>query len=275
MSYTKLLKYALVIPSIVLVATVVQASNNGSDSAADLAYSAGWSSGTNGGTGFQAWSLSTSGTVFAGFFTGDSSTISGGTANINTSGTSFKMFGNPDGSTYANAYRSFAGGALSVGQTFSINLQVNYRNGNKGIDLFQNGFTVFNLNIGNDFYNANNFINGSGSANGTGSVDLYGSFYSASTLFALSLTQTSGSSGTWSITRSGDPALTGGQTGLVTGTYSGDPDQFHLYVGTTDNLSASDLAANSMSIIPEPSSVMLILSAIGAGSAFLGRRRRL
>src|SRR5438045_432483 len=127
-------KLALTLTTIAL-ATIANAATPGTDNAADAAYNAGWTNGTDGGTPatFSAWQLvaTPTGTGTAGFFIGDSTTLGGGNTggNINTSGKSFGMFAHT-GST-ADATRSFDS-PLTAGQTFSIDMAVNFRNGNKG-----------------------------------------------------------------------------------------------------------------------------------------------
>lgn len=227
----------------------------GSDSANHSAYDSGWSNGTDGGTAetFGAWTL-TSIAAQAGRFIGDSTSLSTPGADINTVGDSFGIFGH-SGQT-SEALRDFNGG-LGVGQTFSLNLAVNFRNGNKGFDLRNSGDTViFNFNIGSNNYVVNNATTGNGTIGDT---------YSSNTAFNLSFAQTSESGGTWSIVRSG------GLSDSDSGTYSGVPENFKFYISSTDNdNSANNLYFNNLSIVPEPSSALL--GALGA--MMLLRRRR-
>ena len=122
------------------------------DSANASAYDDGWTAGDNGGSGFAGWMTSDNNdgsTLHAGYFIGDST--SGSSGNINTAGESFGMYANP-ALAWANAERMFDA-SLGVGQTFSIRLAVNYRNGGKGIDLFGpagNGQKLWNFNVGNN-----------------------------------------------------------------------------------------------------------------------------
>jgi len=250
------------------------ASTIGFDNATN--YGGGWTSGTNGGTGFGAWTISstttnTSGTatLYASNYIGDSSGVLGST-NVNTAGnTAFALYANPGSGGYgagdsalSDAYRYFAGGALSPGQTFSLQIGVNYRNGNKGIDIFSSGTNIFNLNIGADTYVVNNTTTNSG--------HLFSDAFSSDTVFTIQIEQTTLTSGTWVVTRSG------GLTGTASGTYTGDADQFHLYCDNTDNSqnNVNNLFANNFTIVPEPSSIALILASIGTGSVYLARRKR-
>ena len=230
----------------------------GSDFASDSAYDGGWNNATDGGTAgtFGAWSLTSTGGA-AGRFIGDSTSLGSPGANINTSGESFGMFGHS--SQTSEAFRDFGGNSLGVGQTFSLNLAVNFRNGIKGFDLRDSSDAViFNFNVASDDYVVQF------AASGNGSI---GNSYSANTAFQLSFTQTSGSGGTWSIIRSG------GVSDSDSGTYSGVAENFKFYEAfTTGGGAAPDnLFINSLVVVPEPASGALGL----LGAALLLRRRRI
>jgi len=231
----------------------------GSDFASDSAYNSGWNNGTDGGTAgtFGAWTL-TNTAAQAGRFIGDSTSLAPGNtgANINTVGESFGMFGH-SGQT-SEAFRDFNGNSLGVGQTFSFDLAVNFRNGDKGFDLRNSAdVVIFNLNIGSNDYVVNNATFGNGSIGNT---------YSANTAFQLSFTQTSGAGGTWSIIRSG------GVSDSDSGTYTGVAENFKFYVISTGNSdNENNLFINSLAVVPEPTSMALGL----LGTVLLLRRRRI
>ena len=113
-----------------------------SDNAANSAYSDGWGNGDNGGTGFNAWSLTTGGD--AGFYLANptSKSITGMTD------PSWAMYGNTGG--FADANRSLSS-AMQVGDTFSFLWGINFDTGtgNKGFSLFVGGTEVINVNNGN------------------------------------------------------------------------------------------------------------------------------
>jgi hypothetical protein len=93
------------------------------DAADDSAYDDGWSEGDNGGSGFGAWDfevfdLGMNG-VLAGFGLGSStSNGSAPSGHIDTGGRAFGLVSSPD--DIALATRSFTGGPLAVGQTFTF-----------------------------------------------------------------------------------------------------------------------------------------------------------
>jgi len=239
---------------------MVQAATIGTDAANDAAYNTitNWSDGTDGGgtAAFGTWSLSSDGAQ-AGHF------ISSATTGIETGGETFAMFGHKDGmiEKEATAFRSFDTD-LALGQTFSIQLKVNFRNGNKGFDLRDGGTTIFNLNVGNNDYTVNNVDSGGGF--------IFGNTYDINTIFTISMLQTSGAGGTWQVVRSG------GLSGTANGTYLGVADNFKLYIKGADNGDdTNQLFVNNISIVPEPTTLGMIGVAMALGSLINARRRRL
>jgi hypothetical protein len=244
-----LIVMALVVAGHVLTLSAQIASDNASNYT-----SATWINGSNLGTGFGAWDLyiSTNGT--AGRFIGDS--VAQGFGNINTNGSSFGMWGNPVGDNYSNAQRAFSN-ALSVGNSFSIQLAIAYRNGSKGISLFSGGFApaneIWNFNVGGDQYSAGGVIQTSWA-------------YSQTSIFNLTASQTSATSIDISLTRGSDNYTT---TISNTGALSG----FRLYVGSTDATgNLNNLYFNNLSVVPEPSTYALL--GLGAASVLWRIRRR-
>ena len=229
--------------SLFVLAAAAHASTDGSDNASN--YSSNWYNGSNGGTGFGPWAFSNNASATNGEFIGDSTYVGNGSANsganINNNGVSFGMYANGGTNPYADATRSFAGGALTGGQDFSCDVAVNYRNGGKGIDIEDaSGNKIFTFNTTGDDYVVSNAATGDGSIGNT---------YSSNTAFHLDFSQTSASGGTWTITRSG------GVTGLESGSYTGDAAAFNLFVYGTSNDTQSDFYSNNFTIsgVPEPS----------------------
>ncbi len=98
-----------------------QAALVASDNAANYT---SWTNASTGGSGFGTWGLSTTGSS-AGFFLGSSTDNdnsnplpAGDTGDINTNSKAWGMYANS--SSLATATRSFTGGALAVGQGFSL-----------------------------------------------------------------------------------------------------------------------------------------------------------
>jgi hypothetical protein len=257
---------------VALAASAINAATPGSDSTADPVYGgsgAGSFNGKDGGTPatFSPWTVTPNppGTTSAGGFIGDSTTLapnnSGG--NVDSAGVAFGLFGHSG--AYVNAVRSFDS-PLTVGQSFIIQLAVNFRNGNKGLDVRDaNGNVIFDFNIGGDDYSVNN--------TGGGTTNLFDRVYDPNTVFTVQLTQTSLDGGQWFITRSG------GQSGTANGDifgYNGVAASFDLYnVATTGGGAPEDnLFFNNIQIIPEPSTLTLLAGSALFGMVFFGRRRR-
>ena len=214
------------------------AASLGTDNASAPAYVAGWSNGTDGGiTGlgaFGQWFLNTN--LPAAYTISSAAGIgSANSAVIDSAGVSFRIL---QTNGEASAFRFLDPAGLGVGQTFSIQLAVNFRSGYKGLDLRgvgTNDPTIFNFNIGGDDYAVN------GAASGNGSV---GSTYSANTIFTLSFTQTSGTGGIWSIVRSG------GVSSSTNGTYTGVARSIKLYNSSPGSEPEHALFVNNLAITP-------------------------
>ena len=232
----------------------VEGSDNGST------YGGTWGNGSGANAAFSAWTINSgNGSGFAGTFIGDPATagISG------MSASSFGQFANPTNSgAFVTADRSFVG-ALSVGQTFSVDWGINFDsgswdtgNGNKGFNLYSGGTG------GTELLNVNNGANSDITLNGNS----VGFGYGVNVM-------------TWSFT------LLDANTLQVqandrdgTGTFSQNlaiaaaPDSIRLYA---TSLQAGDNAQpyyNNFTIVPEPSTmVMALMGAIGLVAA----RRRL
>ena len=233
-------------------ASWLSAATFGSDNAAASAYSGGWTNGTDGSTsgdGFGAWSFTSSGT--AGYFIGNSTNLSGGSgADINTSSKAFGLFSNKNDNGFALANRSF-NGSLQPGQTFTIDLAVNFRNGQKGINIYDsNNIQVINFNIGGDDYKVNNTSIGNG--------------YSNNTRFTLAIVQQTTGGGVWQLARGG------GVSDFDSGAFTGLASRFQIYTDKTDGGSPNDFFANNLAVTPEPASGVLL----GLGAIAVMRRRR-
>ena len=162
---------------------------------------------------------------------------------------------------YANAVRYLDPNGLSAGQSFSFQMAVNFRNGVKGVNLYDTaGVKVFNFNIGGDDYVVNDALSGNGSI---------GNAYSSNTLLNFRFDQTSESGGNWTVERSG------GVTDLDSGTYSGALRRFAFYAGGSGSNGNNDaLFFNNLSVVPEPSTGYLLLSGILAISCLRGWGRK-
>ncbi len=228
------------------------------ENAGNAYYNSGWPGFGSSQPNNFGWFTSATSTSpgYSGFFIGDSRNMAspGNYPDINTGSKSFGLYGGSGGtgSGEADAYGFLKDGsgndqALSVGQTLSLDIAVDWRNGYKGFAARNSGndAEVFTFNTGGDDYVVSN------AATGNGSI---GNAWSDNTVFHISVTQTSAGGGTWAITR------TGGVSDYDTGTYTGDISSFKLYVGQTDSGSPNDFYANNVAVtaVPEPGTAALL-----------------
>lgn len=251
----------LIVTNVLLCAPFAFAATLGTDNASATAYDSGWTDGTDGsitGPGaFGQWFINTNTDI--GHEVSSVSSLGGGSTALDTSGRSFRMTGT--NGQEATAFRFIDPAGLDAGQTFSIDLAVNFRNGFKGIDLRgSSDETIFNLNVGGDDYVVNSAATGNGSL---------GNAYDANTIFTIAFDQTSAGGGTWSIARSG------GILDFDTGTYTGVARSIKLYVGSTDGNNQDALFANNLSSVPEPSEIALVAGLLVLfGASFRKSRMR-
>lgn len=246
------------------------------DNASAAPYSNGWNA------SFPAFSLDGtidgSGSGFGGWLlTADSNTsisiqsvaFLGGSTLLDTASASFRLSGgfySPDGGitwnqAYAKAKRWIDPLGLDAGDSFSFQMAVNWRNGAKGVSIFDtNNNKIFGLNIGGDDYVVNSAFSNNGSI---------GNAYSNDTLLELNFEQTDSTGGTWTITRSG------GVNDIDTGTYAGTLRSFEFYAGgSTSNTNSDALFFNNLSVIPEPSTLSLMFGGLTGLIALRIMRKR-
>ncbi len=234
-----------------------------SENAGNSYYDNPWENGSSQPLNFS-WitSLSVNDPSKAGRFLGDSKNLSAGGlgGDLNTAGRSWGMYGvNGAESAAVGILKDGAGNnaPLSVGQTLSVDIAVNWRNGYKGFAARNaDDAEIFTLNVVADDYIVFNAETGNGSiANGA-----FDNAYSINTVFRITMTQTSTGGGTWIITRSG------GVSDVDTGTYSGVISNFKLFVGNTVAGSENDLFANNVSVTNATANTPVITSATRFGN---------
>ena len=243
-------KIVVVFVSTVMMAGLATASLIATDTASNYTT---WASGDNGGSGFLSWRLWSTGT--AGSFLGDSSLGLNGNTDLNTDSKSFGFWGNPSGGNYMNAERFFDGGALTLGQTFSIQLGVNFRNGNKGFDFLDaSSNSLYTFNVTADQYYS-------------GGTSL-GWDYKADSIFTLSFTRTNTLSYSLSISRND------GSNYVTSLNLASEGAGFKLFIGDTDAGSDNNnLYVNNLSVIPEPTTLALF-GLVGLGLLTFRRMRK-
>jgi hypothetical protein len=234
----------------VSVALALQASDN----AANAVYSGGTFVGLNGGTGFSAWTGSTTG---------------GGGRYMGASGlsasTTFALFSTASG--FSEATRPFST-AMAVGDTFSFAFGytgVADPGGEIGINLFSGanfrlnlkfvgGSTAWVLNDG-----GNNFSTGISWGGGNPGTTLLYSF-----------TRGTGNGYSISLSQGLQTYIGNNFTGSL-GTMDIDRVQFY----TQNQGNNENIGINNLSVVPEPSTyALLALAAAGFGAHVVRRRRR-
>lgn len=169
--------------------------NLGNDNADN--YGGTWNS-TNQGTGFSDWTFdeTTPGGSFTGRFIASFSTA------LDVNGNSFGLFANSANGAVSGAATTFPK-SLEEGDTFTVSIGVNFRDGAKGFDLRDaSNATIINFNVSNDQYRFN------------ASTDLFGNTYDANTVITFTFTQNTNDV-SWTAVRSG--GLTGSESGTVSG----------------------------------------------------------
>lgn len=191
-------------------------------------YGGSWTT-TNQGTGFSNWTFDTGGGGFSGRF------IASFSSALDVNGSSFGLFANSDGTAFSGAAVDMPK-SLEEGDSFTVSIGVNFRDGNKGFDLRDSSnSTIINLNVGSDQYNI------------TGTSGLFSNAYDSNTVFTCTFTQNA-SNVSWTIVRSG--GLSGTQSGTISSISPGTIDNIRFYNASAgsnnDGGGARNLYLNSL-----------------------------
>ena len=244
-------KLAVVLLLVGLLATVGFAAQNANDNSGDPAYQSGWVTGTNGGTGFGAWTLSP---------IGSSGSYIGATGL--PGGNHFGLFSGDGSGNAFFATRSFAGGALTAGQTFSIDLghtTISGAGGDIGLSLLDNGGAVFTLKAVQG--GANWLLNDGAMDFSSGATD------ADNTAFTFRFTYNGGNSYSYTIgSGSGTNFTANDNISNITG--------FRLF--SSQQGANQNAGFDNIAVVPEPSILVLLAGpALLGGWFFLIRRRTL
>lgn len=220
------------------------------DSASDPAYNDGLQTGDNGGTGFQPFQLANGNA-----FIGNSQNNGFGDGNINTLG---EAFGQYDTQTLTRPFT----GALSVGQTFSIDFDNGFLGegevaevrlaDSSGTQLFSFGFTGGTNSYRVDDAAVTNLATSLGFSSGG---------------FQIDFTLTSATTYDLTVVRQ-----LNNQVYTRSGTIAGAIDRVQIVSGPLTPDGSGDVFSNNLAIsnIPEPASLALL----GLGAALVAGRRR-
>ena len=269
-----------------MTAATARAANLASDNAAaSSAYADGWQTGDNGGTGLGAWNLGVSINDVSrdGHFVGSSQGNGFSDGNIDTSGSAWGLYANGNNgivNALAVGYRPFTGGALSIGQTLTLKMDNGFIDGSApGMVGF--ALVTSDLVAGNALFSVLpnsstrfEFLFTGGQSNyqialgdgvgGFNTTDTGVGFTSAGLTVAFTLT----GANSFSVSVNGGPAITGTLGGNASDALNGVA-VFNYAAGSG---SSNDAFFNSLAIVPEPSTALLV----GAGllGALALRKRR-
>lgn len=213
-------------------------------------YGGSWGT-TNQGTGFSDWTFdqATPNGGFAGRFIGSFSSA------LDVNGNAFGMFANSGNDAVSGAAISMPK-TMEEGDSFTVSVGVNFRDGNKGFDLRDgSNSTIINFNVGSNQYNI------------TGTSGLFSNAYDANTVITFTFTQNANSV-SWTAVRSG--GLTGSESGTIGSISSGTITNIRFYnvsAGTNNdggsgerNLYLNSLNFESTYTIAENSTVTVTTS---------------
>ncbi|MCS7049213.1 MAG: PEP-CTERM sorting domain-containing protein [Verrucomicrobiae bacterium] len=246
------------------LSNTAQAAALASDVASDIAYDDGWATGDNGGTGFGPWTLNTFGSGgVAGHFIGNSSNNAGGSSgNINTAGESFGLFAEPG--MVSEAIRPFTG-ALTVGQIFLIDFDNGWiqDGGTVGLGL-QNNASQNRI----EFF----FIGGQTTYKiQTGATQTDSGVGFTGDGLRLEFTLTGADTMKLVIKNTGGSTLATFSNLALGGNAGSGIDRVRLFNASAGPGSNHDAFYNSLRIIPEPTTALLV--GLGVMGAMLLRRR--
>lgn len=257
-------RVALLLCGSLSLATSASANVISFDNADQPAYASGWTNLSNGASNttvlgpwvFGGNAVSGTSAMIA------SSTTLGTSGTIDVNGKSFELSDTTSTNSYIDVFR-FILGDLKVGETFSLDMQVNFRSGFKGINVrgVDDATSLFKFEVGNQGAGDDYVV--SNAATGNGSI---GNAYSNDTRFNIALEQTSLSGGAWTVTR------TGGINSTSLGTYTGQLSSIQLYTFLAGSSAENAIFYNNFEVLPEPATISTILAAALLGLPWLRRR---
>ena len=211
------------------------------DDAADAAYDDGWQNLDNGGTGFGSWVMgvwATNGVDRIGI---GSSIDNGGSSSIDTGGRSFYLDDVDQTNEYIEVFR-YLNQVQKQGQTFSFDMDVNWRDGFKGIWLRDVGeVNIFRIEVGDRGEGHATYVD-----QVVGGATNIGSSYNEDTQYHIALEQTSTTGGTWSVTRSG------GISDFDTGTYTGKVASLQVFSSSATSNIQNRIYYNNLDVSYTP-----------------------
>jgi hypothetical protein len=244
------------------------AANLASDNAADAVYSGGGNyNGLNGGTGFGAWINTPANSSVAGSFVFTSTANAGGSLSIDTSGNAWGLYANSG--NVSDAVRPFTGGALTIGQTVTINLDQGYEDtgATVGIGLQNSSFD----NLMEVYYIGGDSVNSWKKNDAAGQSDLSPNVPFSGDGFHLEITLATATTYTGVLTSNDGGSATFSGT-LISPLGGQDITQVRLFNANSGMGDNANFYGNSLAIVPEPSTVVLV--GLGMLGVLALRRRK-
>lgn len=216
--------------------TMTSLASGAGDHAADKSYSPAWKADSNGGSGFGPWIFGV-GARPVHTKTG-SAAENGGTSAIDQNGRSFVLSDANDSKAFIDVFRYLAQ-PLRPGETLSVDLDVNFRAGYKGVRMRNTGddATSIRFEVGEESYRVFDVETGDGPFTGT---------YANDTIFRVEATQTTTKGGVWRVMRLGS------MQEVRSGTFKGRIASLQFYTSEAGSQPEEALIFNNLEIRGAP-----------------------
>jgi len=212
--------------------TITALASGAEDNAADKSYSPKWKADSNGGSGFEPWIFGVAARPIH-IKTG-SAAENGGTSAIDSNGRSFVLCDADNSKAFIDVFR-YLTQPLRPGETLSVDLDVNFRAGYKGVRMRNAGDDASSIRfeVGEESYRVFDVETGAGPFTGT---------YANDTIFRVEATQTTTKGGVWRVIRLGS------MQEVRSGTFKGQIASLQFYTSEAGPQPEEALIFNNLEI---------------------------